>query len=71
MRKEVVTIVTSASDSVNDANDKDPCIRHGFETCGLNPYTKDTRVFEEHLSSLTKNKIYETLIDKNFARDMD
>jgi len=70
-REEVVTIVTSAFNDVNDANEKDPYIRRGFDTCGLNPYAKDTRAFDEHLSSLTENKIYAALIDKNFTRDMD
>ena len=71
LREEIVTIVTSAFNIVNDTNDKDSCIRCRFDTCGLNTHAKDTRAFEEHMSSLAENKIYEALIDKNFTRDMD
>lgn len=70
-REEVVSMAISAFNEVNDANEFDPYVRRGFDACGLNPFAKDTRAFEEHLSSLTENKIYEALIDKNFTRDMD
>ena len=63
-------IVTSSFDDIYEVNEIDPYIKYGFDTCDLNPNTEETSVFEMHLSSLSENKIYETLLNKNFIRDI-
>ena len=70
-REDVVSMVTSSFEDVNTINEKDQRIRRGFDMCGLNPYSEDTKMFERHLDSLSENKIHKALIDKNFERDID
>ena len=70
-REDVVSMVTSSFEDVNTINEKDQRIRRGFDMCGLNPYSEDTKMFERHLDSLSENKMHKALIDKNFERDID
>ena len=47
------------------------CIHKSFGTCGVNPWCSNLEPFEDHLSSLSINKIYKTLLDNNSNSDID
>ena len=70
-REYVVSMITSSFEDINKINERDQYIRQGFDMCGLNLYSEDTKMFERHLISLSENKIYKPLINKNFERDID
>ena len=65
-REELVGIVEAAYYSINMQNNTgERYIQNSFDTCGLNPWSRDMHPFHNHLSSLSENGIYHSLLTKN------
>ena len=70
-REELVGIVEATYYSINMQNNTgERYIQNSFDTCGLNPWSSDMHPFHNHLSSLSENGIYHSLLTKNFNRNI-
>ena len=70
-REELVEIVEDAYHYINMANiTGEKFIRNSFDMCGLNPWSNVMHAYHKYLGSLSENGIYQSLLEKNFDRDI-
>ena len=67
-RENLVGFIQNAYDKINSVNIKNRWIADSFKTCGLDPWSENTkRVFEAHLEKLSESRVYQALIDQHTA----
>ena len=71
MHEDVARIVLDAIKHVNIDNIESRCVQKSFDTCGVNPWCSNLEAFEDHLASLSENKIYKVHLDNNNKNDID
>ena len=61
-RENLVGFIQNAYDKINSVNIKNRWIADSFKTCGLDPWSENTkRVFEAHLEKLSESRVYQAL----------
>jgi len=67
-RENLVGFIQNAYDKINSVNRKNHWIADSFKTCGLDPWSENTkRDFEAHLEKLSESRVYQALIDQHTA----
>ena len=67
-REKMVGFIESAYKRINDVNKKNRWIADSFQTCGLDPWSDNTKnVFEAHLEKLSESQVYQALIEQHTA----
>ena len=67
-REVFVSFVERALAQVDNAQRLNMEIRRTFQKCGLDPYDADKLLFAQHLESLSKEALYNSLIEAQKSR---
>ena len=67
-RENLVRFIENAYSKINFTNRKNRWIVDSFKTCGLDPWSSNTKIdFEAHLEKLSESRVYQALIDQHTA----